>query len=96
VKRVVEHLSKIFSRCYAINPTAWTVRGSNRGVGTRFSVPVQTGPEARLTPYTVGTGSFPGVKRQVRGFDHPPHLALRLKKEYSCTSTPSLGLRALL
>ena len=24
--------------------------------------------------------SFPGVKPPVRGFDHPPHLAPRLKK----------------
>ena len=23
-------------------------------------------------PYTVGTGSFPGVKRPERGVDHPP------------------------
>jgi len=29
----------------------------------------------------MGTGSFPGVKRPGRGVDHPPHLALRLKKE---------------
>jgi len=27
--------------------------------------------------------SFSGVKRLGRGFDHPLHLALRLKKEYS-------------
>jgi len=27
------------------------------------------------------TGYFPGVKRPGRGFDHPPHLAPRLKKE---------------
>ena len=25
--------------------------------------------------YTMGTGSFPGVKRPGRGVDHPPHLA---------------------
>ena len=39
--------------------------------------------------------SFPGVKRPRRGVDHPPHLAPRSKKEYSCTSTPPLGLRGL-
>ena len=39
--------------------------------------------------------SFPGVKRPGRGVDHPPHLASRLRKEYSYTSTPPLGLRGL-
>jgi hypothetical protein len=40
-------------------------------MGTRFSVPVQTGPEFR--PFcTVGTRSFPGIKRPERGADHPP------------------------
>jgi hypothetical protein len=39
---------------------------------------------------------FPGVKRPGRGVNHPPHLAPRLKKEYSYTSTPPLGLRGLL
>ena len=32
-------------------------------MGTRFSTPVQNGPVAYLASYTVGTGSFPGVKR---------------------------------
>jgi hypothetical protein len=41
----------------------------------------------------MGTGSSPGVKRPGRGVDHPPHLAPRLKKEQSYTSTPPLGLR---
>jgi len=31
--------------------------------------------------YTMGTGSFPRVKRPGRGVDHPPHQAPRLKKE---------------
>ena len=31
--------------------------------------------------YTVGTGSFPGIKRPGRGVDHPLHLAPRSKKE---------------
>jgi len=39
--------------------------------------------------------SFPGVKRLVRSVDHPPHLALRLKKEQSYTSTPLLGLHGV-
>jgi hypothetical protein len=40
-------------------------------------------------------GPSPGVKRPGRGVNHPPHLAPRLNKEYSYTSTPSLGLRGL-
>jgi hypothetical protein len=51
-------------------------------VGARYSAPVQTGPGAHPASYTMGTGSFPGVKRPGRGVDHPPpHLAPRLKKE---------------
>jgi hypothetical protein len=33
------------------------------------------------SPYTMGTGSFPGVKRPGRDVDHSPHLAPRLRKE---------------
>jgi hypothetical protein len=35
----------------------------------------------------MGTGSFLGVKRPGPDADHPPHLAPRLKKEYSYSST---------
>jgi hypothetical protein len=75
--------------------TGWTVRGSNPGVGAIYSAPVQTGPGAHPVSYTMGTGSFPGVKRPWRGVDRPPHLAPRLKKEWSYTSTAPLGLRDL-
>jgi len=50
-------------------------------VGARFSAPVQTGPGAHPTPFTMGTGPFPGIKQPGRGIDHPPHLAPRLEKE---------------
>jgi hypothetical protein len=50
-------------------------------VAVRFSARVQTGPGAHPASYTMGTGSFPGVKRPGRGVDHPPHLVPRLKKE---------------
>jgi hypothetical protein len=40
-------------------------------VEVRFFGHVQTGPGAHLTSYTMGTGSFPGVKRAGRGVDHP-------------------------
>ena len=41
-------------------------------VGARFTAPVQTGPGAHPASYTMGTGSFPGVKRPRCGVDHPP------------------------
>jgi len=47
----------------------------------RFSAPSQTGFEAHPASYTMGTGSFPGLKRPGRGVDHPLHPAPRLKKE---------------
>ena len=40
-------------------------------VGARFFAPVQTGPGAHSASYTMGTGSFLGVKRPGRGADHP-------------------------
>jgi len=69
--------------------------GDRISVGARFSEPVQTVPGANPAFYTMGNGSFPGVKRPGRGVNHPPHLAAMLKKEHSCTSAPPLGLRGL-
>ena len=55
---------------------ATTLRAGRSGdriqVGARFSAPVQTGPEAHPASCTMGTGSFPGVKRPGRGADPPP------------------------
>ena len=48
-------------------------------MGARFSAPVQTGPGAHPASCTMGTRSFPGVKRPGRGVDHPPHIVPRLK-----------------
>ena len=39
--------------------------------GARFSAPVQTGPMGHPASCTMGTGSFPGVKRPGRGVDPP-------------------------
>ena len=47
----------------------------------RFTTPAQKGPGVHPASYTMGTVSFPGVKRQGRGVDSPPHLSPRLKKE---------------
>ena len=48
--------------------------------GTRFSPLVQTGPGAQPPSYTVGTGSFSGVKRPGRGVDHPPSTSAEVKE----------------
>jgi len=55
--------------------------GDRNPVQAIFSAAVQTGTGAHPASYTMGTGSFPGVKGPGRGVDHPPHLAPRLKKE---------------
>jgi len=38
----------------------------------RFSGLIQTGPGDHPASYTMGTGSFPGVKWPGRGVDCPP------------------------
>jgi hypothetical protein len=40
-------------------------------VGARYSAPVQPGLGTHPVSYTVGTGSFQGVKRPGRGVDNP-------------------------
>jgi len=49
-------------------------------VGARYFASVQTGPGAHLASYTMGTGSFPGVKRPGRGVDHPPSSSAEVKE----------------
>jgi len=61
-------------------------------VAARFFAPVQTGSGIHSASYTMGTGLFPGVKRLGMVLTTQSHLAPRLKKEYSYTSIPPLGL----
>jgi hypothetical protein len=49
-------------------------------VGARFSAPALTGPRAYPASYTMGTGSFPGVKRPGRGIDHTPLSSAEVKQ----------------
>jgi len=61
--------------------------------GARFSALVQTGSGAQPVSYTMGTGSFLGVKRPGRCVDHPPPYRAEAKERvelylYS-TSGPS-------
>jgi len=37
-------------------------------------------PGAHTAPYTMGTGSFPGVKRPGRGVDQPPPSSAEVKE----------------
>jgi hypothetical protein len=50
-------------------------------VGTRFFAHVQTGPGAHPASCTMGTWSFPGVKRPGRGADHPPLPSAEVENE---------------
>jgi len=49
---------------------------------------LRSGPGAHPASYTMGTGSFLGVKRPRRSVNHLQHLAPRLKKEWRQTSIP--------
>jgi hypothetical protein len=49
-------------------------------VDERFFAPVQTGPGTHPASYTIGTGSFLGVKRPGRDVDnlHPPSAEVKV------------------
>jgi hypothetical protein len=49
-------------------------------VGARFSAPVQTGPGTHAASYTLGTGSFSGVKRPEGGVDYTPSSSAQVKE----------------
>jgi hypothetical protein len=63
-------------------------------VEARLSAPFQTGPEIHPTSYTMGTASFPGLKRPGRGVDQPSPSSAEVKKRvelyiYSPSGTSS-------
>jgi hypothetical protein len=45
-----------------------------------FFAPIQTGPEAHPASYTLGTRSFPGVKRPGRGVYHSPRSSAEVEE----------------
>jgi hypothetical protein len=71
LKSVMPESWRCYSRCGSDLLRAGR-SGDRIPVGARFFAPVHNSPEAHPTSYTVGTGSFPGVKRPGRGVDHPP------------------------
>ena len=54
-----------------------------------FSASVQTGPGAHPASYSMGTGSFPGVKRPGRGVNQPPSSAEVKERVELYLSSPS-------
>jgi len=72
-------------------PIGWTVRGSNPGRGEIFHTHPDW-PGAHPASYTMGTGSFPGVKWPGCGIDHPPPPSIKVKERVElylyCTSGP--------
>jgi hypothetical protein len=85
----MEYLVLIFLLVYFGGP-GWRSRYSNSlragrsgdriPVGARFFAPVQTGPGTQPASYTMGTESFPGVKRPGRGVDNPPPSSAEVKE----------------
>ena len=74
---------------------------SSVGMATRYGLEdpeieyrgrCQTGPRAHSASCLGYRVSFPGLGRPGRGVNPYPHLRPRSKKEWSCTSTPFLGL----
>jgi len=55
--------------------------GDRIPVEARFSAFIQIGPGVHPASYTMGTVSFPGAKRPGSRSEHPPHLAMKLKRE---------------
>jgi hypothetical protein len=80
----------IYSMYQHLNPLRAGRSGDRIPVGARFSIPVQTGPEAHPASYTMGTVSFPRAKRPARGIDHPPPSRAELnEREELYLSSPS-------
>ena len=66
--------------------------GDRIPVGAIFSAPVQTDPWAHPASYTMGTGSFLGVKRPDRGVDQPTPSSAEVNERvelYLYSSRPS-------
>jgi hypothetical protein len=65
-------------------------------VGVKFSLSFQTAPGTHPASYTMGTGSFPGVKRPGRDVDHTPSSSAEAKERVELYFYSPLGLRGLL
>ena len=66
--------------------------GDRIPVGGRYSPPIQTIPGAHTDSYTIGTGSFPEVKRPGRGIEHPPPSSAEVKERVVLYLYSNFGL----
>ena len=82
----IECVEKFVCRVFS---TGWTVGGSNPGGGEIIR------PGAHYSSYTIGTGSFAGVKRPGRCVDHPPPSRTEVKERVELYIWPLLDLRGL-
>jgi hypothetical protein len=67
-------------------------RGIKSRCGARFSALFHTGPRAHPASYTVGTGSFSGVKRPERGVEHPNPFSAEVKERVELNLYCNSGL----
>jgi len=65
-------------------------------VGARFSALDKTGLGAHPASFTMGIGSFPGVKRPGRGVDHLPPSSAEVEGRVELYICSPLGLGGLL
>ena len=65
--------------------------GVESRLGARFSATVHTGPGAQPDSYTMGIGSFLGVKRPGRGVDHPPPSSAEVNERVELHGWPPLS-----
>ena len=100
--KIYQETSKVYTSVTSVSHRETNLRVKRSGdrilVGARFSAPVQTGPGTYPASHTMGTGSFPGVKRPGRGVDHPSPSSAEDKERvelYLCSlygpSWPVLG-----
>jgi hypothetical protein len=68
--------------------------GDRIPMGAIFFTHVQTGPATHPASCTMGTGSFPAVKRPGCGTDHPPLLLPRLRMGRPISLSPFQGHEA--
>ena len=63
--------------------------------GGGFSTTVQPGPEAHPASYTIGSGSFPRVKRAGSGAYHPPISGTEIEGRVELNICSTLDFRGM-
>ena len=94
-----EHTSRsTLLHCFVRNSVVGTSTGYGLGGSrivspwrTGFCAPVQPSSGAHPAPYTIGTGSFPGVKRPGCGVKHPTPSSAEVKEREKLYFCPPSG-----